>query len=135
MISLTIEELLETDVKKGFNELESTADGLDIYGEEFFKEGVVLPLLCELSAQDKLPAILFQFDREGCVDLALHILEQLELAENEKRASDLVYQAKKKEAISQREIREKELKRKRDKEEVDIKNPSESEESIPPIFD
>ncbi|RIA88406.1 hypothetical protein C1645_826376 [Glomus cerebriforme] len=133
----TIEEL-GTDIKNGFKGLESTANGLDIYGDEFFEKGIV-PLLCELSAQDKLPAILFHFDRKGCIELALHVLEQLELAENTKRADDPEYQAKKKEAISQEKAREKESKRKRDlKTKEDITQSEthpELEEPIPTIFD
>ncbi|RIA88407.1 hypothetical protein C1645_877420 [Glomus cerebriforme] len=137
IIKSTIEEL-GTDIKNGFKGLESTANGLDIYGDEFLKEGIV-PLLCELSAQDKLPAILFHFNRERCVELALHVLEQLELAENKKRADDPEYQAKKKEAISQEKAREKELKRKRDSKTKDdifqSEFHSELEGSIPKIFD
>ncbi|PKY41327.1 P-loop containing nucleoside triphosphate hydrolase protein [Rhizophagus irregularis] len=137
IVKSTIEEL-GTDIKDGFTELELTANGLDVYGDEFFKKGIV-PLLCELSAQDKLPAILFHFDRKGCVELALHILEQLELAEDTKRAGDPEYQAKKKEAISQEKARKKELKRTRDlKTKEDIAQsevPPELETSIPTIFD
>src|SRR5205814_1908757 len=57
------------------------------YGDEFLEEGIV-PLLYELSSQDKLPAILFHFNRKGCVDLAFHILKQLELGEKKKRDDD-----------------------------------------------
>ncbi|GES95532.1 P-loop containing nucleoside triphosphate hydrolase protein [Rhizophagus clarus] len=111
-IKSTIEEL-GSEVKNRFAELESTADGLDVYGDEFLNVGI-LPLLRELSAQDKLPAILFHFNREGCVELALHILEQLELGEKKRRSDDPKYQAIKKDATYQKENHEKEIRRKRD---------------------
>ncbi|EXX74671.1 Ski2p [Rhizophagus irregularis DAOM 197198w] len=113
IIKSTIEEL-GTEVKNRFIELESTAtDGLDVYGDKFPEVGI-MPLLYELSAQDKLPAILFHFNREGCVELALQILKQLELGEEKKRANNPEYQNKKKDATCQKENHGKETKRKRD---------------------
>ena len=51
------------------NESSNESDKLDAYGDEFLKDGII-PLLCELLAQDKLPAILFYVDEKGCVELA-----------------------------------------------------------------
>ncbi|RGB43021.1 P-loop containing nucleoside triphosphate hydrolase protein, partial [Rhizophagus diaphanus] len=93
-------------------------------------------LLCELSAQDKLPAILFHFDEKGCEELAFNILKQLELAEKEKRDNDPEYQAKKKTAMMRRETYEKDLKRKRDKKVTTAPDDEpELEEQIPSFFD
>ncbi|CAG8479082.1 3193_t:CDS:2 [Funneliformis caledonium] len=137
MTKSTIEEL-GTGIKKGFADLESGAEGLHVYGDEFYKEAMV-PLLCELSAQDKLPAILFHFDRKGCVELALLIYEQLHSAEQKKRADDQEYQSKKKAAIAQKEKFEKDLKRKRDskpaKTSTKDEDPPGSEEPMPKFFD
>ncbi|CAG8631284.1 15577_t:CDS:10, partial [Cetraspora pellucida] len=76
---------LGDDIKKRFDELESTAkidngiestaktnnEKLDIYDESFFNIAII-PLLCELSAQDKLPAILFSFDQPDIFDYEAH---------------------------------------------------------------
>ncbi|CAG8644130.1 3472_t:CDS:2, partial [Dentiscutata heterogama] len=87
----TVIENFSNDIKGRFNELESTAKEddkkLDVYDESFFNIAIV-PLLCELSAQDKLPAILFNFDRNRCTKLAIDILEKLEAAEDQKRRDD-----------------------------------------------
>lgn len=45
----------------------------------------VIPLLVELSVEQKLPAIIFHFDRSFCTQLAIHIIEYLERAEALKR--------------------------------------------------
>ncbi|CAG8457686.1 16854_t:CDS:10 [Cetraspora pellucida] len=86
---------LGDDIKKRFDELESTAkinnEKLDIYDESFFKIAII-PLLCELSAQDKLPAILFSFDRNNCNHLAINILKELESAEEQKRRNDPIFE-------------------------------------------
>src|SRR4051812_47688829 len=100
IVKLTIEGL-GTEIKNGFTVLESTAN---VYGDKFFEYHYYTN-----SRTNKLPAILFQYDRKGCVELALHILEKL--AENKKRADDPECQAKKKEAISQEKAQ---LKRTRD---------------------
>ncbi|CAG8674010.1 7842_t:CDS:2 [Gigaspora margarita] len=113
----TVIENLGNDVKKRFMGLESTAkiddEKLDVYDETFFKVAIV-PLLCELSAQDKLPAILFNFDSNRCTLLAINILEELESAENQKRRNDHKCEARKKDAIAQKEKYLKEIKQKRD---------------------
>ena len=41
-------------------------------------------MLCELLAQDKLPAILFYVDEKGCVELTCYTLDQMESAEEKK---------------------------------------------------
>jgi hypothetical protein len=139
IVESDIEEL-GTYIKNGFAKFASTSSELskkfDVYGDKFLEEGVV-PLLCELSAQEKLPAILFHFDEKECEELAFHILKQLELAEKEKRDNDPEYQAKKKAAILRRETYEKDLKRKRDKKSSapDEDDVVESEEQIPSFFD
>ncbi|RIA84529.1 hypothetical protein C1645_715601, partial [Glomus cerebriforme] len=113
IIKSTIEEL-ETDHNKV---LETITNGSDIYGDEFLKEGIV-PLLCELSAQDKLPAILFCFERKRCIELAFHILEQLMLAKEDKiRADGLEYKVKERSKITKKthkKTHEKESRRKQD---------------------
>lgn len=132
-------EELGTYIKNGFAKFASTSSELskkfDVYGDKFLEEGIV-PLLCELSAQDKLPAILFHFDEKGCEELAFNILKQLELAEKEKRDNDPEYQAKKKTAMMRRDTYEKDLKRKRDKKVTTAPDDEpELEEQIPSFFD
>lgn len=52
-----------------------------------------LPMLCELRANDALPAILFHFDRAGCEDIATHLLDQMAEAEEKFKSSDMEWQA------------------------------------------
>ncbi|GBB86738.1 hypothetical protein RclHR1_13130004 [Rhizophagus clarus] len=131
-------EELGSYIKNGFAKFALTSSDLskqyDVYGDKFLEEGIV-PLLCELSAQEKLPAILFHFDEKGCEDLAFHILKQLESAEKEKRDNDPEYQARKKATMSRKEIYEKDSKRKRDKKSSAPDEDAEVEEQIPTFFD
>ena len=48
----------------------------------------VMPLLTELSVEDRLPAIIFHFDRSFCTKLTMHIIESLEHAEAIKRSKN-----------------------------------------------
>ncbi|CAH1763007.1 4789_t:CDS:10 [Entrophospora sp. SA101] len=86
---------------------------IDPYSDLFIKN-TIIQLLFELSAQEKLPAILFHFDRRGCNDLALSVLDQLERAEKSKRENDTEYQIKKKAAIAQKKVLDKANKKNHD---------------------
>lgn len=56
---------------------------------ENYLMGSVMPLLTELSVEDRLPAIIFHFDRSFCNRLAVHIIESLEHAEAVKHSRHL----------------------------------------------
>ncbi len=53
-----------------------------------------LPMLCDLRANDALPAILFNYNRAVCEDIASHLLDQLLEAEDRFKAEDVSWQAK-----------------------------------------
>nr|CAG8529464.1 15724_t:CDS:10 [Entrophospora candida] len=119
---------LSKDIREKFKVLEETAKAkiivdhetnkqrecsIDPYSDLFIKN-TIIQLLFELSAQEKLPAILFHFDRRGCNDLALSVLDQLERAEKSKRENDTEYQIKKKTAIAQKKVLDKANKKNHD---------------------
>ncbi|CAG8509201.1 9142_t:CDS:2 [Acaulospora colombiana] len=121
--------------KDRFAELENKAkeDELDVYDNNFLKHSIA-PLLTE---QVFLSFFLFVC----CNSLAMHLEQQLREAEKLKRENDPVYQAKKKNAISQKEYQEKMKKRTRDrdpkkKSKADDDDDAEDIEEPPPtIFD
>ena len=53
-----------------------------------------LPMLCDLRARDALPAILFNYNRAVCEDIASHLLDQLLEAEDRFKANDPPWQTK-----------------------------------------
>ena len=53
-----------------------------------------LPMLCDLRASNALPAILFNYNRAVCEDIASHILDQLLDAEDRFKANDAAWQNK-----------------------------------------
>lgn len=57
-------------------------------------EDSALPLLTDLRTQGALPAILFNYDRNACEDIAFRILSDLEEAENEFKATDAAWKKK-----------------------------------------
>lgn len=54
----------------------------------------LLPLLNQLNSADKLPALVFNFDRDGIEKLAQELINSLEAAENEWKAGDTKWQKK-----------------------------------------
>lgn len=54
----------------------------------------ILPLVRDLHHQGALPAILFNYDRVNCEDIALHLLSDLENAEQSWKSSSLEWQKK-----------------------------------------
>ncbi|CAG8471575.1 3281_t:CDS:10, partial [Acaulospora morrowiae] len=126
--------------KNHFEELENKAkvEDVDIYHDDFLKHSIV-NLLAELSAQDKLPAIMFHMDRTGCNKLALHLEKLLREGEQLKRDNDEEYQTKKKNAMAQKEMQDKFKKRTRDVKKKskadDDDDLEEVDEPPPPVFD
>lgn len=57
-------------------------------------EDSALPLLTDLRTQGALPAILFNYDRTACEDIAFRILSDLEEAENEFKETDAAWKKK-----------------------------------------
>jgi hypothetical protein len=60
--------------------------------EEYGKS--LLPLLNQLNSADKLPALVFNFDRDGIEKLAQELLSSLEAAENVWKADNTAWQKK-----------------------------------------
>ena len=56
--------------------------------------GSAIPLLCRLHEADALPAILFNYDRSACEQLAFAVLDQLESSENSYKMTNAKWKAK-----------------------------------------
>ncbi|RHZ84433.1 hypothetical protein Glove_81g49 [Diversispora epigaea] len=131
---------LET-LRDRFTQLENSTrdDNLEAYSFEFLEKSII-HLLTELSAQDKLPVIIFHLDREGCNKLAQQLEKHLRTSEEEKREGDEEFQAKKKKAIALKAAQEKKKKnardpKKRPKNDDDKDEPPEDGDSFVPVFD
>ena len=59
---------------------------------EFYESAI--PLLCRLHESDALPAILFNYDRSACEQIAMTILDRLESAEKSFKISNAKWNAK-----------------------------------------
>ena len=92
---------------------DKTSQSLQIVGTKKYLSDHLLPLLVDLSNEDKLPVIIFHFDRQYCSELAAGLIEQLEKAENSKK---LRRSKDEKGRISEIEKHQKQAKRLRDAE-------------------
>ncbi|KAM0344559.1 hypothetical protein ACHAPU_007333 [Fusarium lateritium] len=71
---------------------ENNSENLDITPERHYMK--LFPLVCELHAQDALPAIVFNYDRSQCEQAVKHILHRLQIAESEFKENDEAWQRK-----------------------------------------
>jgi ATP-dependent RNA helicase DDX60 len=78
-------QTLETKVKD-MNISPAEIENVDKTSKRLLR--TTLPLLCDLRANNALPAILFHYDRAGCEDLAVHLLDQLTEAEDKFKKKD-----------------------------------------------
>eukprot|EP01119_Soliformovum_irregulare_P017406 TRINITY_DN516_c1_g1_i1.p2 TRINITY_DN516_c1_g1~~TRINITY_DN516_c1_g1_i1.p2 ORF type:complete len:1714 (-),score=696.54 TRINITY_DN516_c1_g1_i1:40-5181(-) len=95
-------KLISQDISQAESDWE-TKRGMDTNSNQYLFEGI-LDLLVSLNATDKLPCIVFNFDRYVCEQLCRYVVENLEISETKKRDGES------KNLKSQEKDREKQMK-------------------------
>lgn len=133
--SSDISEVFSTISACSFKKIDQMEDSEEFGSSEWMLKEFP-NLIAELSAQNKLPALVFCLDRVKCYRLAMELTEVLENLEEKKRQNDKTYQAKKEQSRKQEEINRK-LMKKAKKTESKIKNKDEEKEelALPVVFD
>eukprot|EP01116_Phalansterium_solitarium_P024371 TRINITY_DN8917_c0_g1_i1.p1 TRINITY_DN8917_c0_g1~~TRINITY_DN8917_c0_g1_i1.p1 ORF type:complete len:1795 (-),score=782.65 TRINITY_DN8917_c0_g1_i1:248-5632(-) len=122
-------------------EQEWASNGTEVHSMEFLKRNVV-SLLVSLADQDKLPVIMFNFDRFQCEELTRTIVEQLEDVEVHKAGSEEGQRLRKLrekmrlklEKIAKRSQKKKKSKEEKDDEKFEESAATEDESAIDPTL-
>lgn len=133
-----IEDIISEINTNNFNSFQELSNIQDIHGWKWIKSQFPR-LVEELSAQDKLPGIVFCLDRRRCTELALFLANTMENLEAEKRKNNEVYQRKKKEAEKIDELYARSVKKEMKQYDRKIKNKHHESDydnsEVKPLFD